>query len=563
MGPTACPDWRDRLVSRRSIIPAPLYPGLAAQALDTFKALRMVDAPGSPTFGEACGQWVFDFVSAIFGAENPETGERMIREFLLCVSKKNSKSTIAAGIMVTAAILNWRKSAELLILAPTIEVANNAFQPARDMIKADPDLDYGQGGLFHVQEHTRTITHKTTGATLKVVAADDQTVSGKKAAFVLVDELWLFGKNPKADAMLREATGGLVARPEGFVIYLTTQADAEPAGVFKSKLNYFRRVRDGEIDDPRSLPVLYEFPPDMIEAQAFLDPANFYITNPNLGRSVSAAWLEDELRKVRDATGGELQVFLAKHLNVEIGLKLANDRWPGADYWEAAADPSLSSLPEVLARSEVVVVGIDGGGLDDLFGLSVIGRCAKSRDWLCWSKAWAHDDVLARRKDIASVLEDFRRAGDLVISDDPLLPIREAAEIVEIVRNSGLMPDKHAVGIDPWGVAPLVDELASRGIEGDTLAAVRQGAALSPATWGVELKLKNGTLWHSGSRMMAWCVGNAKVETRGGAVLITKQTAGRAKIDPLVALFNAAILMSRNPEASGMSYLEDATMVVL
>jgi phage terminase large subunit-like protein len=556
---TACPDWQARLVARQSIIPAPLFAEPGEHALEVFKSLRIVDAPGRPTFGEACEQWVFDFVLAIFGAEDPETGERLIREFMLLISKKNSKSTIAAGIMVTALIVNWRNSAELLILAPTMEVAQNAFIPARDMIKADEELDQ----LLHVQEHTRTITHRTTRAVLKVVAADADTVSGKKAAFVLVDELWLFGKKPKADAMLREATGGLVARPEGFVIFLSTQADEEPAGVFKAKLDYFRKVRDGLVDDPRSLPVLYEFTPDMIEAQAFLDPANFYITNPNLGRSVSAAWLEDELRKVRDATGGELQVFLAKHLNVEIGLKLANDRWPGADYWEAAADPSLSSLSEVLARSEVVVVGIDGGGLDDLFGLSVIGRCAKSRDWLCWSKAWAHDDVLARRKDIASVLEDFRRAGDLVISDDPLLPIREAAEIVEIVRNSGLMPDKHAVGIDPWGVAPLVDELASRGIEGDTLAAVRQGAALSPATWGVELKLKNGTLWHSGSRMMAWCVGNAKVETRGGAVLITKQTAGRAKIDPLVALFNAAILMSRNPEASGMSYLEDATMVVL
>lgn len=541
---TACPDWRERIVNRRSLIPSPLFADEAAEALAVFKSLRIVDAPGKPTFGEACEPWVFDFVSAIFGAYDAETGRRLIREFFLLISKKNAKSTIAAGIMVTATIRNWRHSAELLLLAPTLEVANNAFHPARDMIREDPELD----ALLHIQEHTRTIKHRVTDAVLKVVAADTDTVSGKKAGYVFVDELWIFGKKPKADAMLREATGGLVSRPEGFVIYASTQSDEEPAGVFKAKLDYARRVRDGDVVDPKFLPVIYEFPEAMIEAEAYLDPANFYMTNPNIGRSVDAEWIGDELVKVLEATGGEKQVFLAKHLNIEIGLKLAHNRWGGADYWEGAEDPTLVSLEELLSRCDVATVGIDGGGLDDLFGLAVIGRCRKTRDWLVWIKAWAHDDVLTRRKDIASVLRDFERAGDLVICSDPQEPIRQAAEIVEQVMMAGVLPEKHGVGLDPYGVAALIDELAERNIEGEMLAAIRQGSALSPATWGTEIKLKNGTLWHAGSRLMAWCVGNAKAEVRGGAVLITKQSAGRAKIDPLVAMFNAAMLMSRNPE---------------
>ena len=550
---TACPDWRERIVAKRSLIPAPLFANEAAEALNVFKSLKIVDAPGQPTFGEACETWVFDFVAAIFGAYDAETGARLISEFFLLISKKNSKSTIAAGIMVTALIRNWRHSAELLILAPTIEVAQNAYKPARDMVKADEELDE----LLHVQDHIRTITHRGNGAMLKVVAADTDTVSGKKAGHIFVDELWVFGKRAKADAMLREATGGTVSRPEGFIIWASTQADEEPAGVFKTKLDYFRDVRDGKISDPRSLPVIYEFPEAMVEANEYLRPENFYITNPNLGRSVRQTWLEDELRKVKDATGGEKQVFLAKHLNIEIGLALSNNRWAGAEYWEAAGDKTLT-LESLLERSEVCTVGIDGGGLDDLFGLAVLGREKVTRKWLLWSHAWAHDDVLKRRADIATRLRDFERDGDLTISTDPMEPIDQAAGIVERVKNAGLLPDENAVGLDPAGVASLVDELEARGIGVGMQVAVRQGFALSPASWGSEIKLKNGSLVHGDRPLMAWCVGNAKVEVRGGAVVITKQSAGRAKIDPLVAAFNAIMLMARNPgtkEAGWSDYL--------
>lgn len=568
---TACPDWEQRIVDRQSLVPfEPLFADEAEAALQVFKSLRMVDVVGKPTFGEACEPFVFDFVRAIFGAYDAKTGQRLISEFMLLISKKNGKSTLAAGIMVTALVRNWRELAELIILAPTIKVAGNSFKPAAAMVRADPKLD----AKMHIIANERTIRHRVTGAELKVVAADSGTVGGTKAGFILVDELWLFGKRPDADAMFEEATGGLASRPEGFVIYLTTHSDEPPAGVFKDKLDYFRDVRDGKIDDPGSFGMLYEWPEEMIEKQAYLKPENFYVTNPNLGKSVFEKFISGKLRKANsgeiddDGDTASMQVVLAKYLNVEIGMRLRRDRWRGADYWEAAADPTLT-LNTLLERSEVAVIGIDGGGLDDLYGLCVAGRERETGRWLYWFKAWCWPEVLKQRKQIADRLRDFAKDGDLVLCEgehgrdapdeadaerDYAVPqdIRDIVEIVETVRDSGLMPEEGAINIDQQSVGDLIDELQKIGLTDKELVATGQGWKLQSAIVGLARKLKFKGALHSASPMMAWCVGNAKEEKAGrSAVVIVKYASGSAKIDPFMAGLNATKLLEVNPVAAG------------
>lgn len=543
---TSCPDWERRIVAGESLIVSPpLYPSVADEAWEICGSFILTDVTGHPTIGQVARPWLRDLVRTIFGSESPE-GRRLINEYFLMVSKKNAKSTIAAAIMLTALLMNWRDMAELLILSPTIEVANNSYKPISAFIKADEELS----DMLKVQDYHRLVTHKDTGAFLKVVAADEATVTGKKASFVFVDELHEFGKKGRASNMLLEATGGLTSRPEGFVIYATTQSEEPPAGVFKDKLAYARKVRNGEKLDRKFLPVIYEFPRHMLEAGAHKDLANAYVTNPNWGASVDIERITQLHGEAEEKGEVGLKEFWAKHLNVEIGLNLRSDRWSGADFWEAAVIP-VFSLEELLERSEVVEVGIDGGGLDDLLGLSAVGREIDTGRWLAWGRGWIHAIALERRKSEESKYRDFIKAGELVLVERVGQDVEEVVVIVQRIVDSGLL-DK--VGVDRLGLGAIYDALVGTEdepgpVEADQVVGIPQGYQLNGAIKTAERHVAAKKLVHGGSALMAWCVGNAKTVMQGNAVTITKQASGVGKIDLLMALFDAVYLMALNPEA--------------
>lgn len=554
---TALPEWEKRIVKKESLLPCePLFPDVAEIALKVFNSLILVDVIGQPTMGEASLKWSQDFIACIFGSYDPDTKTRLITEFFLLISKKNAKSTLAAGIMMTALILNERYSADLCILAPTKEVANNSFNPARDMIAADPELS----AMFNVSEHTRTITHLGTNAKLKVIAAESEALAGVKASYILVDELWLFGKRANAGSMLREATGGLASRPEGFVIYLTTQSNEPPSGAMKQKLDYARAVRDGKIDDPQFLGLLYEFPQKFIDDELYLQQKYWYITNPNLGSSVNEKYIEREFKKASDEGKEELQDFSAKHLNIQIGVSMRANRWAASEFWSAAAAEKPFTLAQLIEQSEVITMGIDGGGLDDLLGMAVIGRLptvireyddkiskqrVQIKPWWVWTKAWCHEIALERRKSIADTLRDFERQGDLSIVKNMGDETDELAKIAKQVFDSGKL-DK--IGLDPLGIGALLDELIMIGIPDDKLIGVTQGFKMSGYIKTAENKIARKDMLHASQPIMAWSVGNCRTVVRGSGTMLSKAESGTAKIDPVIGMLNAVALMSQNPD---------------
>lgn len=596
----SCPDWRERLAAGRPLVPElPLFAGEAADGLAAFDECRLPDTltpPGErpPRLGDAAGRWFRDIVRAAFGSWDPVANIRWIRDIFCLAPKGSSKTTYSAGFILALLWLNRRPNCQGIFVGPTQAISSRAYDQTVGMIELEPAFKK----RFKPIDHEKTILDLVLNVEVKVRTFDVNILTGEILIFALLDELHLLGRNVHTGKVLRQIRGGLDKTPEGLLLITTTQSDEPPIGAFRDELYHARKVRDGEFKGRTIrplLPVLYEFPEPIARDPArWQDPVNWPMIMPNLGRSVHLRDLQPDWETEKSKGEHAARIWASQHLNIQIGIGLRTDAWPGARYWERRTDPVLT-LDELLDRSEVVTVGVDGGGLDDLLGLGVIGRCKTTKHWLAWCHAWCHEGVLEERKSIAQHLRDFAAAGDLTIVGANLLAdqlyaamrqaskrareagapgwlaedraaiealraeirdhgfpddIRELVDIVVRVKRLGLLAE---VGADPAGLGLIVDGLAEERCdvteENGLLFGVGQGYRLMNAIKTAERRLENGTLWHAPSRLMDWCVGNVKIEPTATAIRATKQNAGDAKIDPWCAMIDAVDRMSLNPAA--------------
>lgn len=605
----SCLDWQERIRAGKSLMPAmPLDRTEAERGVAIFDKLRIPDLPDRPLFKDAIGEWFREIVRAHFGCVITDAGgvqRRMIREIFLLIAKKNNKTTGGAGLMMATLLVNKRPRGEFLFVGPTQDIADLAFDQAEGMVEADDIVSREQTGkegylkqVLHVQRHKKQITfrgtrqHPGTGAKLRIKTFSEEILTGPRPLGVLVDEVHLLGKDGKAETVFGQLRGGMINNLLAFLIMLTTQSTEQPAGLFREELANARAIRDGERQGA-TLPILYEFPDEIAKSKdAWKDHKCWPMVNPNMGRSVWPELLDQLYVKAISSLNaeGKIREFASQHLNIQIGVTIKSGGWKGASHWEKNADPALAAawreastkeerqaarlaeLDDLIATCEVVTAGADGGGLDDLFGFTVLGRekgpePLEKRRWRLWSHAWCQRSVLADRQDIAPRLLDFENDGDLTIIDDPGDDTMEIADCLMKIEAAGKFPEKGAIGVDQVGIGEVVEELGRRKFDispGLRVIGIPQGWKLNGAILTTERRLAGGRLRHNGSQMMIWIIGNCRIEQKGSAVTITKAISGTAKIDPAIAMFDAAALLSLNPEAfGGPSIYEERGFLVL
>lgn len=545
----ACPDWWEKLQNGQTpMADVPINKTKAAKALAFFNRLRLPDVPGNPPLSEACGEWFRDILCAFLASEDPETKRRLVWELLCLVPKKNSKTTYVAALGLTALFMEEAPNRQMLIVAPSQNISERCFSQAQLMIEIDQKLS----DIFKVEEYKKSIIRQKTGTQLDVKTFDTSIVTGEIPVLTIIDEVHELGKAAKATKVMQQIRGGGITKQRGQVLMISTQSDEAPAGIWRTELDKARAIRDGKGgSSPIMLPVLYEFPrANQVNQEYWRNKENWGFILPNLGRSIDPEALVDDYENNGKVNQETEQIWASQHLNIEIGVGLGGDGWSGAIHWENCVDEKITGLDSLLRRSEVCTIGVDWGGADDLAAIYVLGREKGSKRWLGWGRAWARPTVFEQRKKIAPLLRQFEADEDLVVSQSGEEQAASAAAICLKVFKSGLLPAQNGIGLDSAGVALLIDALEDLEMTQPLVTAVMQGWKLQTAISSVPLKLEDRRFVHGDQPIMAWSVGNAKQTLKGSNYVVTKEVSGSAKIDMLMALFNAAMLMFQNPEAA-------------
>lgn len=451
-------------------------------------------------------EWQRAIVCNLFGWLRKD-GTRRYREALIYVPRKNGKTELAGGLGCLMLFADREPGAQIYCAAADRDQARLVFTAARSMVQAEPELS------SRAQVLLNSIVVPETSSVLKVISAEAYTKHGANAHGVIIDELHSQPNSELVDVLMT-STG---ARRQPLVIHITT-ADFDRESICNRKYDYARKVRDGVVDDPAFLPVIYDVPVDA----DWTSREVWAKSNPNLGVSVSVEYLTRECARAQVEPTYE-NTFKRLHLNMRTQQ---NVRWLTLEAWDRCNQPvdleRLAGLP--------CVAGLDLSATTDLTALVLVWGDQYSGVSI-WPWFWAPEDKAPQRekKDRVPYLT-WARQGMLELTPGAVVDydvIR--SRIGEISKRFGL----HEIAVDPWNSTQLATQLISDGFE---VVHFGQGFRdMSAPTKELERMVVSGNLRHGGHPILRWMASHVAVDSDAAGNLKPSKAKSTERIDGIVA----------------------------
>ena len=472
-------------------------------------------------------------------------GIRQYSSVFLGVPKKNGKSTLAAGVALYLASADFEAGAEVYTAAADKDQARIVYDEAvkmRDGSAALRELSvaYRKPALYFPEW----------GSRLEPLSSNPETKHGFNPHGIVIDELHAWPTRDLYDFLVL----GVAARTQPMVWVITT-AGSDRKSICYEKWEYSRKVRDGIIDDPTWLPVLFEASPD----DDWHSPATWKKANPSLGTTIQMDYFERAHQQAAETPSGQ-NAFKRLHLNLWTEQVT---RWLSMDDWDACAGPvdeaelegqecwiglDLSSTTDLAAMVAVfpeAEVDVDQPPapaepaasmdlLDQLKGSPVMPTLRRKYRVLC--RFWLPGESAVRRARKDRVpYPDWIAGGHIVKTEGNVIDYELIRR--EVVEWSERFTVRE-VAYDPWNATGLAQTLQDD--HGLPMVPFRQGyISMSPACKALEGLVIGRRLAHAGQPVLRWNAANVAVQQDPAGNIKPAKDKSSDRIDGLVALIMA------------------------
>lgn len=480
-----------------------------------------------------------------------DDGLRRYRWALIGVPKKNGKTTLAACLGLYFLLADGEPSPLVINAAASDEQADLAYGSAKTMVRLSPTLSQ------LCTAYDKEIQAKdAAGARLRRVSAVAGTNDGLNIHAAILDELheWVGTKGENVWNVLTNGTG---ARRQPIVLQITT-AGYDLETVCGRQYEYGKRVRSGEVDDPR-----YFFHwNEAAEGADHRDPETWRSANPNYGVTVQESFFRDQVTKKTES------VFRRYFLNQWVA---------GAELWLpfGAWDACRSDLE--LDPALPVFVGIDVALRNDSTAVVIAQRQQVGPEHAPKSFRPVAEDEQVGAEDGAEAAEQvhYRTIVRARVWENPYpethtlhdsweLNIFEVEQHLEDVRRRFPVPattiDDEVKPGPEFTYDPAYFHRSAAVLEGAGLTMVeypQHDSRMIAASQNLYQLVVEGKLAHDGDPTLSRHIANAIADQKPRGWRLTKPKGSRKKIDAAIACAIASVRAQQEPPKPRRSVYEE------
>lgn len=475
------------------------------------------------------------WLAATFGFRERRTGLRWVRSARIWVPRKNTKTTIATGVVLFCSNYEGEPGAEAVISAGSEAQANIPYGAIRKIIEAAPEFREATGA-----HDTRDETEfRITGGSIKVAHSRAKNLDGLNPHMLLQEEL--HAQDQDVIGVLKTAQG---ARRAPLDLGISTAGrDVNSAAYDDWKTCV--AVLEGRLKSPRLFTVMYAG--DKADGDRAFDQGVIEKLNPLWNVALNPTSIEEEILEARKSEG-KRQEYLRTRLNI---WTRAAGNLISLENWGACADPGLSLGA---LKGYPLFVGIDLASRSDLnaaqFTIQVERKVySVGRYWLCENAERLRDDRFA------DAFFGWARDGYIELTPGGFIDYRVILRaILDLISGHNVI----GVGLDDYQANLMAAEIEGAGYR--VFIVPKRAKYLTQSTEDLIARVAEPELFaHDGNPITAWCAGNVVgYWDQNDNVLPKKEKRGsRANIDGIDALIvanalrldhEAGVLGNRDPQ---------------